>query len=199
MDRAVASLTVLGGQEFNFPHFFLKFRSIFPQTLLIFFLICHVCPPGKALATPLVMEVLPFFIDNNCHQSLAIYWVISGVTYHSQESDYQKCCAKIVDFCNNMLDCDTKFGIKFHHVISKTDAYLYDALNGKIFNNISSPFTVEETASAILVQWSAERYEYIRKIWFNDLDGNVFPAYSLWPQYIRHVFLEGTSGSKESF
>ena len=37
--RAVASLTVPGGQEFHFPHFFLKFRSIFPQTLLIFFLI----------------------------------------------------------------------------------------------------------------------------------------------------------------
>ena len=40
--RAVASLTVLVGQEFHFLHFFLKFRSIFlifPQTLLIFFLI----------------------------------------------------------------------------------------------------------------------------------------------------------------
>ena len=38
--RAVASLTVPGGQELlHFPHFFLKFRSIFPQTLLIFFLI----------------------------------------------------------------------------------------------------------------------------------------------------------------
>ena len=40
--RAVASLTVPGGQEFHFPHFFLKFRSnflIFPQTLHIFFLI----------------------------------------------------------------------------------------------------------------------------------------------------------------
>ena len=39
MYKAVASLTVLGGQEFHFPHIFLKFRSIFPQTLLIFFLI----------------------------------------------------------------------------------------------------------------------------------------------------------------
>ena len=39
MCRAVASLTVPGGQEFHFPHFFFKFRSIFPQTLLIFFLI----------------------------------------------------------------------------------------------------------------------------------------------------------------
>ena len=40
--RDVASLTVPGGQEFHFPHFFLKFWSIFltfPQTFLIFFLI----------------------------------------------------------------------------------------------------------------------------------------------------------------
>ena len=40
--RAVASLAVPGGQEFHFPHFVLKFRStflIFPQILLIFFLI----------------------------------------------------------------------------------------------------------------------------------------------------------------
>ena len=40
--RAVASLTVPGGQEFNFPHFFVKFQSIFlifPQTLLVVFLI----------------------------------------------------------------------------------------------------------------------------------------------------------------
>ena len=32
--RAVASLTVPGGQKFHFPNFFLKFWSIFPQTLL---------------------------------------------------------------------------------------------------------------------------------------------------------------------
>ena len=41
INRAVASLTVPGGQEFHFPHFLLKFQSIFlifPQTLLIFFL-----------------------------------------------------------------------------------------------------------------------------------------------------------------
>ena len=40
--RAVPSLTVPGGQEFHFPHFFLKFRSIlliFPQTLIVVFLI----------------------------------------------------------------------------------------------------------------------------------------------------------------
>ena len=42
VSRAVASLTVLGGQELHFPHLSLKFQSIFlifPQTLLIFFLI----------------------------------------------------------------------------------------------------------------------------------------------------------------
>ena len=40
--RAVASLTVPGGQELHFPHFFLKFQSIFlnfPQTSLVVFLI----------------------------------------------------------------------------------------------------------------------------------------------------------------
>ena len=58
--RAVASLIVPGGQEFHFPYFFLKFRSnflIFPQTLLVFFLILALrvgeLPTGKALATPL--------------------------------------------------------------------------------------------------------------------------------------------------
>ena len=51
--RPVASLTVPGGQGFHFPHFFLKIRSIFlifPQTLLIFFLIFG--PPGGRLAHP---------------------------------------------------------------------------------------------------------------------------------------------------
>ena len=59
--RAVASLTVPGGQEFHFPHFFLKFRPI-----VLIFLKLHLFsssfwpsgrasrPPGKALATPLV-------------------------------------------------------------------------------------------------------------------------------------------------
>ena len=40
--QAVASLTIPGGQEFHFSHFFRKFWSIyliFPQSLLIFFLI----------------------------------------------------------------------------------------------------------------------------------------------------------------
>ena len=46
--RAVASLTVPGGQAFHFPHFFLKFRSIFPQTLLIFFLILALRVPGDS-------------------------------------------------------------------------------------------------------------------------------------------------------
>ena len=42
LHKAVASLTVSGGQEFHFPKCFLKFWSIlltFPQTFLIFFLI----------------------------------------------------------------------------------------------------------------------------------------------------------------
>ena len=43
LTRAVASLTVPGGQESHSSHFFLKFRStfllIFPETLFIFFLI----------------------------------------------------------------------------------------------------------------------------------------------------------------
>ena len=62
IDRAVASLTFPGGQEFHFPQFFLKFWSIFPQTLLIFFLIWPSGwasrPPGKALATPLMIDQL---------------------------------------------------------------------------------------------------------------------------------------------
>ena len=53
--RAVASLTVPGGQEFHFPHFFLKFWSnclTFPQTLLIFFLILALLSSGGRLAHP---------------------------------------------------------------------------------------------------------------------------------------------------
>ena len=52
--RAVANLTVRGGQEFHFSHSVLKFRSIFkifPQTFLIFFLILALrmgdSPTGK--------------------------------------------------------------------------------------------------------------------------------------------------------
>ena len=48
--RAVPSLTVPGGQEFHFPHFFLNFRSvflIFPQTLFIFFLILALRVGGR--------------------------------------------------------------------------------------------------------------------------------------------------------
>ena len=68
MPRAVASLTVPGGQEFHFPHFFLKFRSIFPQTLLIFFLILALrvgeSPtregPGYATVMPGSSEFKPF-------------------------------------------------------------------------------------------------------------------------------------------
>ena len=71
--RAVASLTVPGGQEFHFLNFFLKFRSIlliFPQTLLIFFLILVLrvgkSPTRKALATPLDLFVLIFEIITKC-------------------------------------------------------------------------------------------------------------------------------------
>ena len=45
--RAIASLTVPGGQEFHFPHFFLKSRLsflIFPQTFTHF--LPHFGPPG---------------------------------------------------------------------------------------------------------------------------------------------------------
>ena len=63
LDRAVASLTVPGGQEFHFPHFFLKFQLNF-----LFFLNLYLFsssfwpsgwasrPPGKAPATPLLLE-----------------------------------------------------------------------------------------------------------------------------------------------
>ena len=63
--RAVASLTVLGGQEFHFPHFFLNFDQfflIFPQTFLIFFLISALrvgeSPIREGpMATPLVKAI----------------------------------------------------------------------------------------------------------------------------------------------
>ena len=74
--RAVASLTVPGGQEFHFPHFLLKFRSIylvFPQTLLIFFLILVLrvggSPtregPGYATATVPVNSLAVLFADTD--------------------------------------------------------------------------------------------------------------------------------------
>ena len=60
--RAVASLTVPGGQEFHFPHFssnFDQFLLFFPHTLRIFFLILVLRvgasrSPGKTLAKPLI-------------------------------------------------------------------------------------------------------------------------------------------------
>ena len=63
--RAVASLTVPGGQAFHFPHCFLKFRSIFPQTLLISFLILAgsgwaSCPPFENAATHVTWVKLCF-------------------------------------------------------------------------------------------------------------------------------------------
>ena len=65
--RAVASLTVPGGQEFHFPHFFLKFWSIYPifrQTLIIFFLILVLrvgglpTREGPGYATASIMQVI---------------------------------------------------------------------------------------------------------------------------------------------
>ena len=60
MLRAVASLTVPGGQEFHFPHFFPQISinfSYFSSNFTYFLL--HLDPPGgrpgKALATPLEM------------------------------------------------------------------------------------------------------------------------------------------------
>ena len=65
--RAVASLTVPGGREFHFLHFFLKFRSIllsFPQTLHGFFLILALrvgesTREGPGYATECVTYVQP--------------------------------------------------------------------------------------------------------------------------------------------
>ena len=51
--RAVASLTVPGGQDFHFPYSFLKFQSYFLIFLTLFSFCSSFCPPGKALPTPL--------------------------------------------------------------------------------------------------------------------------------------------------
>ena len=90
--RAVASLTVPGGQEFHFPHSFLKFRSIFltfPQTFLIFFLI--LAPrvgdsptrkgPGYATGDPRSHNHIPplCFIFNS---TLEQYCAIMGLKQH---------------------------------------------------------------------------------------------------------------------
>ena len=70
--RAVASLTVPGGQEFHFPQFFLNFQSIFlifPQTLLIFFLTLalrvHREGPGYATDTPVMWHHETGVLKNN--------------------------------------------------------------------------------------------------------------------------------------
>ena len=66
ISRAVASLTVPGEQEFEFPNFssnFDQFFLFFAQTWLIFFLILalgggrDVAHPTKALATPLIILI----------------------------------------------------------------------------------------------------------------------------------------------
>ena len=47
--RAVASLTVPGGQEFHFLHFFLEFYQFFLK-LIFFFIFTLLCPPGGRVA-----------------------------------------------------------------------------------------------------------------------------------------------------
>ena len=63
-DRAVASLTVPGGQEFHFPHFSSNFDQFYLFFLKLFSFSSSFWPsgwasrpPGKALATPLGSEV----------------------------------------------------------------------------------------------------------------------------------------------
>ena len=52
-DRAVASLTVPGGQEFHFPHFFLWFQSNFSYFSSYFtYFLPHFGPPGGRLPHP---------------------------------------------------------------------------------------------------------------------------------------------------
>ena len=72
--RAVASLTVPGGQEFHFLHFFLKFRSIFPQTLLIFFILALrvgelPTREGPGYATAQTLRRLHAAIDPRWHRT----------------------------------------------------------------------------------------------------------------------------------
>ena len=86
LTRAVASLTVPGGQEFHFPHFFLKSRLsflIFPQTFTHFFLILalrvgesptregpgyttvsHTCP---------ITSQIEIFLPRDFHQGFSLY------------------------------------------------------------------------------------------------------------------------------
>ena len=69
--RAVASLTVPGGQEFNFFHFPPQISIIFSQTFLIFFLILALrvgdMParegPGYATGFPLQTSLVYLLID----------------------------------------------------------------------------------------------------------------------------------------
>ena len=65
VNRAVASLTVPGGQEFHFPHFTSKLDKFFLFFLKLYFFPFSFWasrwasrPPGKALATPLIVSDL---------------------------------------------------------------------------------------------------------------------------------------------
>ena len=63
--QGLASLTVPGGQEFHFPHFFLKFRSIFLifLKLLLIFLIILALRVGYT--TVILMVTILFFFTFN--------------------------------------------------------------------------------------------------------------------------------------
>ena len=69
--RAVASLTVPGGQEFHFPHFFPNFDNYFLFFLKLFSFSSSFWlsgwatrQPGKALATPLAPGLCTHLISN---------------------------------------------------------------------------------------------------------------------------------------
>ena len=83
--RAVASLTVPGGQEFHFPHFFPNFEHFFLLFLTLFLFSSSFWlsgwatrPLGKALATPL--SVLAFRGGNDS----LLYDVTSFMSYRGK-------------------------------------------------------------------------------------------------------------------
>ena len=100
--RAVASLTVPCGQEFHFPHFFLKFRSIFlifPQTLLIFFLILALrvgeSPtwegPGYATGSViqlLLYDVITSLANRACSLIEIVFKIFLRHTFNCAEVNY---------------------------------------------------------------------------------------------------------------
>ena len=103
--RVVASLTGPGGQEFHFPYFFLKFWSIFlifPQTVLIFFLILTLrvgdSPtwegPGYATVCFAISSTFSFWIaDLTLHVNLLMQSRLSrGGLIHWREQSLHFSC-----------------------------------------------------------------------------------------------------------